>query len=109
MKTIITSLAIAALALLGTTPQAEARSHHSSRVYISGHRACGTPIYSERYFVGYQPCGTPIWRTRVVRHHYRPVVRPRYVAPCPPPYRGHARYDRGHHGTGFVIQGSFRR
>jgi hypothetical protein len=93
MKTIIT-LAITTLALLGTTPQADARPHrHSSGIYLSGYLACGTPVYKERYFVGYDSCGRPIWRTRVVHRHPRPVVR-HYAAPCPPRV---------------VIQGSFCR
>lgn len=98
MKTILT-IAIAAIAMLGATPSAEARSHHASRVYVSGYLPCGTPVYRERYFVGYDHCGRPIWKTRVVRQHYRPVNRPRYNAPCPP------SYGRGR----VVIQASFSR
>ncbi len=97
MKTIITTIAIAAFTLLGAAPQAEARSHHSSRIYISGYRSCGTPVYTERYFIGYDHCGKPIWGTRVVRRHFRPVIRPHYAVP----YRAYARY-------GVVIQGRAR-
>jgi hypothetical protein len=97
MKTIITTIAIAALTLLGAAPQAEARSHHSSRIYISGYRSCGTPVYTERYFIGYDHCGNPLWGTRVIRRHYRPVVRPYH----PSPHRTPARY-------GVVIQGRVR-
>jgi hypothetical protein len=99
MKSTIIHLTIAAMALLGTVPQAAARSHHSSRIYISGHTSCGAPIYVERYFIGYDRCGNEIWGKRVIRREYRP----RYVAPCPPPpcHRGYA--------TGFTIQGSFGR
>lgn len=116
MKTILTTIAIAALALLGSAPELQARPYHSSRVYISGYRSCGTPIYSERYFIGYDRCGEPIWGVRVVRQqpYYRPVVRPRYVAPCPPPYRGSTRYTysnygRSYSGGGVVVQGYFGR
>ena len=97
MKTIATSFAIAALALLGAAPQAEARSHrsnHSSRVYISGYRSCGTPVYTETYFIGYDRCGNPVRGERRVREEYRPVVRERYVEPCPQPYYGRERYTR---------------
>ncbi|MES2919990.1 MAG: hypothetical protein V4819_00485 [Verrucomicrobiota bacterium] len=105
MKTIITTLAIAALALLGAAPRAEAGTHHSSRVYISGYRSCGTPIYTERYFIGYDRCGNPIWGTRVVPRYYRPVVRQYHPVPCPAP----VRYGRGYRAGGGVIQGSFYR
>ena len=81
MKTIITTALVTLLCWTGSATQADARPHrHSSRVYISG----------------YMSCGTPIWRTRAVRAPYRP----RYVAPCPPPYRG---------GGHVVIQGTFYR
>ncbi|RYD19874.1 MAG: hypothetical protein EOP88_17280 [Verrucomicrobiaceae bacterium] len=97
MKTIITTALVTLLCWTGSATQADARSHrHSSRIYISGYMSCGTPIYRERYFCGYDPCGRPIWRTRAVRAPYRP----RYAAPCPPPYRG---------GGHVVIQGSFYR
>jgi hypothetical protein len=99
MKTTLTTLAIAVLTLLGATPEAEAR-HASGRVYISGYRSCGTPIYSERYLIGYDRCGHPVWGKRVIfydRPAYRPACRPSYrpvvvapryhVAPCPPSYR----------------------
>lgn len=100
MKTIIT-IAIATVAMLGLSPKAEARPHHhSSRIYISSYLPCGTPVYRERYFAGYDHCGRAIWRTRAVRNYHRPAPRPRYVAPCPPPYRG---------GGHVVIHGSFYR
>ncbi len=114
MKTIATTIAIAALALLGAVPQADARSRssHSSRVYISGHRSCGTPIYMERYFIGYDRCGDPIWGQRPVRQSYRPPVR--YPAPCPPPYysnpyRPSYREQSCSSGGGIVIEGYFGR
>lgn len=116
MKTILTSVAIATLALLGAAPEAQARPYHQSgRVYVSGYRSCGTPIYSERYFIGYDRCGEPIWGVRSVRQPcYRPVVRPRYVAPCPPPYRNATRYSysgygRPYSGGSVVVQGFFGR
>ncbi len=114
MKTILTTVAIAALALLGAAPEAQARPYHQSgRVYVSSYRSCGTPVYSERYFVGYDHCGEPIWRVRSVRQpYYRPAVRTRYVAPCPPPYRGgyrdpHSGYGRHYSGGSVVVQGFF--
>jgi hypothetical protein len=106
MKTIITTFAIAALALIGAAPQAEARHSHSSRTYISGYDRYGAPIYTERYFIGYDRCGDPIWGKRIIRPQYRRPVRPVYVAParhCAP-----RRYDRSYRGgTNIVIQGSF--
>lgn len=113
MKTIAITLAIAALALLGTAPQAEARSHHSSRVYISGYRSCGTPIYMERYFIGYDRCGNPVWGQRPVRQSYRPVVREYYPTPCrqpydSSPYRSACR-QQPYRSGGVVIQGYFGR
>ena len=107
MKTIVTTLAVAAISLFVTAPEAEAR--HSSRIYISGHMSCGTPIYKERYFVGYDRWGREIWQTRVVRHHYRPVVRPRYVAPLPPPRHYHRGYDRRHRGNHVSFHATFGR
>jgi len=115
VKTIATTIAIAALALLGAAPQADARTHrssHSSRVYISGYRSCGTPIYSERYFIGYDRCGNPIWGERVVRQSYRAPVR--YQAPCPEPYYSSGYYrpsyrEQSCRSGGIVIQGYFGR
>lgn len=112
MKSCIITSAIAALALLGAAPQAEARSHrghgHSSHVYVSGYRSCGTPIYTERYLIRYNRRGDPIWGYRTVSapRHYCPPPRPRYYhAPvCPPPRPYYDDYRRG----GVIIQGSFR-
>jgi hypothetical protein len=115
MKTIVTTFAIAALALLGAAPQAEARGH-KSRIYISGYQSCGTPIYYERYFVGYDECGDEIWEVRRVRQQYRPVVRERYVEPCESQYRRSARHyregrrdRRSSHERSINIQASFFR
>ena len=105
MKTLLVTLGIAALALVGTAPKAEAHGYRST-VYISGYRSCGTPIYKERYFIGYDRWGRPVWGTRIVRRDYRPVVRTRYVAPCPPPVR---YYPAPHYGGGFSVQATFRR
>jgi hypothetical protein len=115
MKSLLTTLAVAALALLGSAPQADARPHRrhaeSSYIYVSGYRPCGTPIYTERYLVGYDRWGQPIFQYRRVsapRHHYRPEpCRPRYYSTpvCPPPpvyYRERSR------GNGLVIHGSIR-
>jgi len=124
MKAILTTFAIAALALIGAAPEAQARHphQHSNRVYISGHRSCGTPVYSERYFIGYDRCGEPVWGVRPVREScYRQVVEPRFAAPCPPPYqppsrdsysdydRSYSDCDRGYSGGRVVIQGSYGR
>jgi hypothetical protein len=112
VKTIATTIAIAALALLGAAPQADARSRssHASRIYVSGHRSCGTPIYMERYFIGYDRCGNPIWGQRPVRHSYRPPVR--YQEHCAPhhsnPYRSGYR-EPSYRSGGFVVQGHFGR
>lgn len=113
MKTIVITLATLAVTLIGTATRAEAR-RPSNHIYISGYQSCGTPIRTERYFVGYDPCGRPIWGYRTVRSHYRPVVRERYHAPCPPPVRYERHHDRsvyhrGHSGGRLVIQGSIYR
>jgi hypothetical protein len=104
MKAIVTTLAITALTLLGAAPQAEARQHHSSRIYISGYLPCGAPIYKERYFVGYDRCGNAIWGTRVVRRENRPVARTCYTEPYYPPTRC---YSGGRNSI--TIQASFGR
>jgi hypothetical protein len=112
MKSIIVTFTIAALTLIGSVTPADARHSHSSRTYISGYRSCGTPIYTERYFVGYDRCGAPVWGYRIVRSsYYRPVVRARSQAPCPPPvYYGHrGGYRRDYSGGRVVIQGSICR
>jgi hypothetical protein len=110
MKSIIITLTLAAFALIGTATRADA-GHYSSRTYISSYRSCGTPVYTERYFIGYDRCGAPVWGYRTVRSSYRPVVRARYQAPCPPPvHYGHGGgYRRGHSGGRVVIQGSICR
>ena len=109
MKSKIIKLAVAAFALMAAVPNAEAR--HSTSVYISGYRSCGTPIYTERYLIGYDHCGRPIWGYRTVRNYAPVVVRRPYVAPCPPPPRcyGPSRYDRYGSGGRLVIQASFGR
>lgn len=114
MKPLITTLAIATLAFLGSASLADARPQRdrvqSSYIYISGYRSCGTPIYTERYLVGYDHCGNPVFEYRRVaapRYRHAPP-RPRYYRPepvCPPPgyhYRD-ARAD-----SGIVIHGSIR-
>lgn len=117
MKAILTTLAIATLALVGSAPEAQARPYHHSGggVFISGHRSCGTPIYSERYLVGYDRCGAPIWEVRFVRQpSYRHVSRQRYVEPCQPQYRRssyhyNSGHRRSHSGHSIVFQGCFGR
>ena len=113
MKSWITTLAVAAIAFLGATPNAEARQHRhrhaESYIYVSGYRSCGTPIYSERYLVGYDRWGHPIWKHRKVKapRHYRRAPQPRYYAApvCPPPARP---YYGGYRDSGVVIQGTIR-
>lgn len=108
MKTGIITAAIAAITLIASAPQSEARSHRgypSSQIYISGYRSCGTPIYQERYISHYTRRGTPVWRIRYVeaprRHYHRAPV---YRAPvCPPPY-----YGGGYPRRGVVFEGTFR-
>jgi hypothetical protein len=108
MKTILAAIAISALTFIGSST-ADARPHrHSSRVYISSYNSCGAPVYKERYFIGYDRCGNEIWGTRLVRQAYRPVVRTRYAAPCPPPRCAPPRYGRGY-GSRVTIQANFGR
>lgn len=95
MKTLVTTLGLAALALTTFANTADARPRHGNRIYVSGHRSCGTPIYSERYFVRYDRCGVPVW---AVRPYCPPVVRP-----CPPPYYG----PRPYVAPGVVFQATF--
>lgn len=113
MKTWITTLAIGALALAAATPRAEAKKHKDygskTSYYISGHRSCGTPIYSVRYVAGFDRCGNPVWNTRVVGspHQYRNApVRRHYSAPvCPPPRQSHGGYNHGgYRNRGVVIR-----
>lgn len=111
MKNNIIASAIAALALLTVSPQADARphrGHHSNQVYVSGYRSCGTPIYTERYVPRRNPhCGSPAYRQRVIYApvRYAPPPRRCYVPPqpvCPPSYPHHYR------SSGVVFHGSFR-
>ena len=114
MKTIITPLTIAAIALLGTVPQAQARHPKQNRVHISEYRSCDAPVFTERYLIGYHPCGNPVWGFRTVRRNYHQVVQPRYIAPCPQPYY-QARpqytnhYQRPYSRNGISIQANFGR
>ena len=120
--TILSTIALAALVMIGATSQADAhpRGVPAGHVYISGYRSCGTPIYTERYFVRHDRRGYPVWGYRAVpdRPSYRAAYRPapRYYAPavvCPPPVRVYAPpvcapvYPA--RGTGITITGSFRR
>jgi len=109
MKTAILTSVLAALAMVAAAPTADARSHrghHSSHVYVSGYRSCGTPIHTERYVMRYRPrCGSPVWGYRVVPAPVRYCPPPRRYyrqSACPPPYP----YRHGR--SGVVIQGSFR-
>ena len=96
MKPLITTIAIVAMTLIGSTPKAEARNHHphgyATSIYISGYRSCGTPIYTERYLIGYNRCGMPIWGYRIVSGPYGyvapilPSIRYQAVRVCPPSY-----------------------
>jgi hypothetical protein len=118
MKTGIITAAIAAIALIGTTTQSEARPHRKhcnpSPVYVSGYRSCGTPVYQQHYVSPYRSYGKSYHRTRYVVpprvHYYRAPVCPppvRYCPPprpvCPPTY-----YHGGYPRNGVVIQGTFR-
>ena len=107
MKTILTTVVVT-LSWFGFSPKAEARCYES-RIYISSYLPCGTPVYTERYFIGYDRCGNPVWGKRVLRAAYRPVVRPVYVAPCPPRYVAPRRCETPYYGTNLTIQGSFSR
>ena len=89
MKTILIACALTVLTVFGTSTNADARSHRSSNISISGYTSRGAPIYVERYIAGYDRYGRAIWAKRVIRPAYRPVYRPRYVAPCPPPRHYH--------------------
>jgi hypothetical protein len=86
MKNAIFAIAVAAVTLLGTAPQAEAHSHgKSSYIYVSGYRSCSTPIYKQKYFIGYDRCGREMWGYRIVSApRHIPAPRPRYT-----PTRGH--------------------
>ena len=117
MKTGIITAVIAALTLIGTTTQSEARPHrkhsYSNQVYVSGYRSCGTPIYQQRYVSPYQSCGKSYYRTRYVappRHYYRAPVCPPPVRYCPPPVQvcPPTYYHGGYPRNGVVIQGTFR-
>jgi hypothetical protein len=108
MKTsLIITAAIAAITLLGVSPSAEARSYHKhpkSHVYVSGHRSCGTPIYTERYLIRYDRCGYPVWGYRTVQRYCPPpreYYRPRVLCEPSSPYYG------GRPRSGVVISGMF--
>lgn len=117
MKTGIITAAIAALTLIGTATQSEARPHrkhcNSNQVYVSGYRSCGTPIYQQRYSNSYQRYSTPHCNTRYVappRYYYRAPVCPPPVRYCPPPVQvcPPTYYHGGYPRSGVVIQGTFR-
>lgn len=79
MKTLFSAFAIAALALIGTCPKAEAHGFVSGYVQIGGGVPCDVPSYTERYLIGYDAWGNPVWGYRTV------YAAPRYVVPvCPP-------------------------
>lgn len=113
MKKTIITLAVATMALLGASSQAEARDRGG--VYVSGYSSCGTPVYRERYLVGYDCHGREIWGTRSARQQYRPTYRPSYrqveyrrrAAPCPPPPCDPYPRDHSHGGGQIVFEGSF--
>lgn len=115
MKTIIPTIAIAAFAMMALSHTADARPHHrgkhkghDSHIYVSGYRACGTPVYHHRYIRSYRRCGTPVWGYRVVPPPRRHYVAPRHVRracpppPCPPPV-----YHHRPSGNRVIIQGVF--
>ncbi len=88
MKNSIIPIAVAILALISTTPQAEARHGRKSSVYISGYKSCGTPIYSRRYVPEYDSCHAP----RREYREYRPVAREYEYSSCERRYRKVKRY-----------------
>ena len=55
------SLAAVALAVLISTPSAEAGHGHLSITYRSGYASCGSPIYTTRYVRGYDCYRRPIY------------------------------------------------
>ncbi|MGC4013036.1 MAG: hypothetical protein QM755_00755 [Luteolibacter sp.] len=71
MKRIALSLAAAAMAFFGATPQAEARYYGGPSTYVSSYARCGCPIYVQRYIAFYDGWGRPIWRTRVLPIQHR--------------------------------------
>jgi len=81
MKTRIITFAIAALALIASSPKVEAGGFVSGGfIQVGGYRSCDAPRYTERYLIGYDAWGNPVWGYRTV------YAAPRYVAPvCPPP------------------------
>lgn len=107
MKAIITVLSVAVLALLGTTTQAEARSHRkapASHTYVSGYRSCGTPIYTQKYFVGYDQCGHAIWRYRILpapHVHRAPSYGNQGYRPSYPVRSGHSGGYSGGYSNGY--------
>lgn len=110
MKSFICTFAIAAIALIGAAPDAEARSYdQSSPARFSGYSHSGKPVYTKSYIVGYDRYGRPIWASRSA------PAPSRYCAPPPrchpaPVYRPRYGCDSGprHHG-GITVYGSFRR
>lgn len=108
MKRIALSLAAAAMAFFGATPQAEARHYSSgSSTYVSSYARCGCPIYVQRYVAFYDGWGRPVWRTRVLPIQHRcGWGRPSYYrGGYSTPYRGGYTYGGyGYHRPGIVIR-----
>ena len=121
MKHTIITTVIAAVAMFAAAPAADAQRYHqhhgyhhgqhhghhhsqqSRYIFISGHHACGTPIYTERYVIRFDRYRRPVYGYRVVRHrphyHVRPAprgYRHHHVAPtCPPPRHHYQRTRSG--------------
>ncbi|BCU76607.1 hypothetical protein [Luteolibacter sp. LG18] len=111
MKRIAISLAAAALAFFGATPNAEARHYSSSsRVYVSSYARCGCPIYVQRYVAFYDGWGRPVWRTRIlpIRHTCgwgRPApYYGSYSRSYTPYYGGYTYGGYGYRRPGIVIR-----
>lgn len=128
MKKILIYLSILSAAFVFTPNKAEARPHsygHSS--YVSGHSACGCPIYTKKIFTGRDCYGRPIYTySRLASNckcnrnrgyynsskyynsrHYTRNSRKKY-------YRSHHHtsrrfYTRGYNNCGSRIRVTYRR
>lgn len=88
MKTLLATIATAALGLIALPEKAEARPHRGtghSYTYSIGTTSCGCPIYQRRVVTGYDCYHRPIYR------YYSVPVTHR----CSSHYRSH--HHHGHH------------
>lgn len=123
MKKLFATIAVSALALVGTVTQVEARPYGGHGygapqpvVYVSGYHH-GRPIYTEKRFVGYDCYGRPSYSYRTVSAPYR-GNRGGYDQHCDTGYGGGygGGYDRGHRSdyynqgrSGTTVSFSYRR